>query len=80
MAVRPFYLDANIEGRQTNCSGGPRRKDGNMFINITQRNEGNIETAIKIECSSFEEDGNLMLESHVYDDKGELVYSKVTKY
>lgn len=35
MAVRPFYINADIEGRQTYLEGGPRRKDGNMFIDIT---------------------------------------------
>lgn len=38
MSVRPFYIDADIEGRKTPLAGGPRRADGSMHIKITQRN------------------------------------------
>ena len=39
MSVRPFYISADIEGRKTELTGGPRRKDGYMNIEITQREE-----------------------------------------
>lgn len=48
MAVRPFYLSADVEGRRTPLAGGPARRDGSMTVEITQRNAGEIETAFKI--------------------------------
>ena len=48
--MRPFWLNANIEGRNTDLCGGPRRKDGIMNIDIRQRDNGNSVTAFKIEC------------------------------
>lgn len=50
MSVRPFYISADIEGRKTELTGGPRRKDGYMNIEITQRDEGAITTAFTIRC------------------------------
>lgn len=57
MAIRNFYLKANIEGRETKLAGGPRGKDGGMSVVITQRNKKGIEEAVRIEC--FEVDGEL---------------------
>lgn len=74
--MRPFWLDANIEGRKTDICGGPRRKDGRMNIDIRQRDDGNSVTAFKIECES---DGNTC-ETRVYDHHGDLVATHITNY
>ena len=74
--MRPFWLDANIEGRQTNLCGGPRRKDGRMNIDIRQIDNGNSVTAFKIECES---DGKTC-ETRVYDHHGDLVATHITNY
>jgi len=55
--VRNFWIDANIEGRQTMLSGGPRRKDGGMSVYISQRKDGEIITPIQITC--YEHNGIL---------------------
>ena len=74
--MRPFWLDANIEGRQTNLCGGPRRKDGSMSIDIRQRDNGNSVTAFKIECES---DGKTCV-TRVYNSNGALVATHTTNY
>ena len=74
--MRPFWLNANVEGRNTDLCGGPRRKDGRMNIDIRQRDNGNSVTAFKIECES---DGNTC-ETRVYDHNGDLVATHITNY
>ena len=74
--MRPFWLDANVEGRQINLCGGPRRKDGSMSIDIRQRDNGNSVRAFKIECES---DGKTC-ETRVYDHNGDLVATHITNY
>lgn len=46
MSVRPFYVEADIEGRQTMLGGGPRRSDGDMTVYIHQRDEGSITSPV----------------------------------
>lgn len=50
MAVRNFWVEANIDGRETLLGGGPRAKDGGMSVNIYQRDDGSILRAINITC------------------------------
>ena len=69
MAVRNFYLLADIDGRATMLGGGPAAKIGGMDIDITQRRDGGIMIAFKIRC--YEENG--MLHTDVYDSFGKLV-------
>ncbi len=57
--VRNFWIDADIDGRQGMVSGGPRTKDGGMFIKIYQRDQGSIVTACTIQCA-VEPDGKLV--------------------
>ena len=57
MAVRNFWIDADIDGRQTVLSGGPRAKNGGMTVVVKQRNEGAIVNAVRLEC--YEKDGYL---------------------
>lgn len=50
MAVRNFWVEADVDGYQTMVSGGPRRKDGGMDVTIYQRDDGGIKTAVRIFC------------------------------
>jgi hypothetical protein len=79
MAVRPFYIEANIEGRKTNLAGGTARKDGQHNIAIHQRDRGEITTPFKIEQSSFIEDGVHKLSTRVYY-QGDLIKEHITDY
>jgi len=74
MAVRNFWIDADIDGRETMLSGGPRSKDGGMKIKIRQRDDGGITTAFTISCR--ERNGELITE--VFDKEGHFVSAKLT--
>lgn len=49
MPVRNWWIDADIDGRQTRLEGGPRRKDGGFTLRIYQREDGSISKAGWIE-------------------------------
>lgn len=80
MAVYPFYVSTNAEGRKTRIEGGTRRKDGSMRTVITQRDKGSITTAFSIECNTQIVDGIEKLVTSVYDSNGDLVAEKYTDY
>ena len=71
MGFRNFWIDADIDGRATSLSGGPRAADGGMTIRIKQRDNGGIFTAMTVRC--VELDGCLFTE--VYGTQGELLGS-----
>ena len=75
MAVRNFWVDADIDGRKTELAGGPASKEGGMRITIKQRDEGGIVTAFKVYC--YEVDGELITE--VIDTSGACVATFETK-
>ena len=77
--VRPFYINADIEGRKTDLAGGTRRRDGRHSIAIYQRDEGSITTPFKIEQFSINEDGVHKLVTEVYY-QGELIKEHITNY
>lgn len=72
MSVRNFWVEADVDGRETTLSGGPRSKDGGMYITLKQRSEGGIAVAFKIKCY-VTQDGNLV--SAVFDDEGQFITS-----
>lgn len=55
MAVRNFWVEANIDGYVNTLKGGPRSKDGDMDITIYQRSNGTVKTAFRIHCGSFDD-------------------------
>lgn len=48
MAVYPFYIETQAEGRNTPIAGGTRRKDGSMTTTIYQRENGAITTPFEV--------------------------------
>jgi len=48
MAVRNFYVEADIDGRKGQLTGGPRSKDGGFHMTLYIRNKGKIEEAFTI--------------------------------
>lgn len=58
MAVRNFYVTADIDGRTTKLKGGPASKDGGMTVTLYQRSEGGIVEAVELHCF-VNKDGNL---------------------
>lgn len=57
MALRNFWVEAKIDGRETELEGGPRAKDGGMSVTILQRHNGSKMTAVKVNC--WENNGDL---------------------
>lgn len=74
MAVRNFYVEANIDGRATTLGGGPKSKTGEMTVRLYQRDDGAISDALLIECK--ERDGKLITE--VYDKNHNLIFTHET--
>lgn len=75
MAVRNFYVEANIDGRETTLGGGPRNKQGDMTVRLYQRDEGAITEVLMIDCD--ERDGNLI--TRVFDKDHNLLFTYETK-
>lgn len=73
--VRNFYIKGTIDGRKTDMSGGPGRKDGGMVMHLTQRNKGEIERCASIECVADGDD----LKTIIYDKDGNAVFENITK-
>ena len=78
--VRPFYIEAFIEGRQTKLSGGTKSSRGRHVIDIYQRDKGKITNPYTITQKSLEkEDGTLELVTEVYF-QGSLIHTHTTDY
>lgn len=76
MAVRNFWIDGDVDGRTTSVKGGPVSKTGGMQVDIKQRDDGKIITAVKVRCSADDE-GNLV--TNVYDNEDVLLTQIKTK-
>ena len=48
MAVRNFWIELNVDGRESTVATGPRSKDGGFSLTIKQRAEGGIVDALKV--------------------------------
>ena len=55
MAVRNFWVEADVDGYQNMVSGGPRGKTSGMDVTVYQREDGGIKTAVQIFCRSRDE-------------------------
>ncbi len=76
MAVRNFWVDADVDGRQTMLGSGHRAKDGGMEVTIYQRDDGSISTALRIACR-VNWRGQLVTTARNAD--GEIVFEYVTE-
>ena len=80
MAIRPFYMNAEIDGRSSSLSGGPKSKSGGQDITISQRDNGSIITAFRVVSFSRMEGKTLILTTRVLDRNGKVVAQEVTEY
>lgn len=80
MAVRPFYMEAYVDKRDSKLSGGPRSKGGGMDVTIYQRDKGDISTVFRIESSSTMQDGKLILVTKVLDKNNRVIATEETEY
>lgn len=49
--MRNFYMKAKVDGRKTPITGGPRNKDGAMFINLYQKERGESVEILSVSSS-----------------------------
>jgi hypothetical protein len=58
------WIDCDIDGRQTDMSGGPRNKEGGFRLTIYQRDDGGITKAGYLDgfCGA---DGQLILRGDI---------------
>ena len=75
MAVRNFWIDADIDGRKTSIGTGPRNKDGGFTLRIYQRDEGSITNAGYISGIVSVDGKKLILSGYI----GEIAFEHVTK-
>ena len=61
MSVRNFWIDGQMDGRATNVEGGPRGKDGGFSMTVYVRDEGGIETGVRM-SGRVNSDGQLVLD------------------
>ena len=81
MAVRPFYVESIIDGRETILGGGPRRKTGESTTKIYQRDKGEITCPYTIDQTSHEdENGKLILTTKILTENGDVIDTHITEY
>lgn len=79
-AVRNWWIDIDIDGRQTRLEGGPQSKFGGFSLRIYQRDNGEITQAASIrgrapEFSNVNMPGDLILEGNIDG----LEFKKITR-
>lgn len=72
MATRNFWIEAEIEGRNTSLAGGPRSKDGGMDVTLLVREDGGISDGVRITCRSDGEKNTIV----VWGPDGEKLYER----
>lgn len=50
MAMRNFWVNASIDGRQSQLCGGPRGREDGMYIEVRQRRNGESIPAVTVNC------------------------------
>lgn len=62
--MRNFYMKAKVDGRKTPLTGGPRNKEGAMFITLYQKEKGESVEILKVVSSALP-NGKLRTAVHV---------------
>ena len=73
--VRNFWVDVDVDGRQTMIGTGPKGYRGGLKLTLYQRNEGSVDKALAIDCY-WGSDGQL--HTLVGDEEGHVVYKVTT--
>lgn len=59
--VRNFWISADVDGRRSRISGGPRGRGGGISLTLYQRCGGEVAAALNVECIA-RSDGTLCVE------------------
>lgn len=65
--VRNFWIEADIDGRESRLSGGPVSKDGRIDVTFKQRDNGSVTHALRVQGYA-RADGSLTLRVFDADD------------
>ena len=74
MAMRNFWIESQVDGRETPLTGGPRSKDGGFNLKVKVRDQG--ASTLGLDIRGWEENGKLHV--GVWDSEGHNVYKKET--
>jgi hypothetical protein len=66
MAMRNFWIEADVDGRKTRLMGGPRSKDGGFKLTVYMRDDG--DSVIAAHVRGTEVDGRLFLSAYPDSD------------
>lgn len=69
MALRNFWADIYVDGRESPLGSGPRAKDGGMEIVIRQRDKGEGFKSFTISCTVDKD----KLKTTIENDNGEII-------
>ena len=73
--VRNFWIELDVDGRETRIEAGPRDKEGGFVLNLKMRDQGEIKHTLKVR-GFVDFYGQLQLE--VVNFYGRLVWDTTT--
>lgn len=80
-ALRNFWLEAEIQGRQTKISGGPRTKDSTMFVTLKVPGfNGQPHELLELTCAPNKATPGLLHVTMRLRDKGGQIKESVINY
>jgi hypothetical protein len=73
--VRNFWVEVDVDGRESTVATGPKNSQGGIDIDLYQRADGEVTTALKIRC--VERNGELT--TYVKDSKDNIIFEYKTQ-
>jgi hypothetical protein len=61
MAIRPSWIEVDVEGRKTLIETGPRSRSGSMHIKIYVRSNGEVEKIADIDLLASQDKSRVIL-------------------
>jgi len=69
-----FFMNADVDGRQTEINTGPSEKDGGMFVRFFMLDKGEVVEAFRVVATTTDPEGkltyNIVLMKDVEKDEG----------
>lgn len=75
MAIRNFWVEADIDGRSTTLAGGPRSRTGGFELTVKVRDAGAIKVAAEVRGYA-NDDGKLTLVFQVHGRTETVVFDE----
>jgi len=74
--VRNFWIDACVDGRQSDIGTGPRGPQGGFSLTVYQREDNDVRHALSVR-GSCDREGNLTLS--IQNEYGHTIHQFLTK-